>query len=174
MYEVEVKAKARKGTGKKIRDIARAAGAESQEDTYFTHPCRDFAETDEALRIRSAKGKLTLTYKGAKLDAQTKSRREIETEASPELFGILENLGFKKLMKVRKVRSYYRLGKTTISIDEVSGLGTFFEIEQKAKTIREYGVAKQEVLSLLKTLGCSPSDSMTKSYLELLLEKRKH
>jgi adenylate cyclase class 2 len=38
-----------------------------QKDTYFNHPNRDFAETDEALRIREADGKTFFTYKGPKM-----------------------------------------------------------------------------------------------------------
>src|SRR5688572_28544694 len=40
-----------------------------QSDEYFAHPARDFAKTDEALRIRTSGGKSFVTYKGPKLDA---------------------------------------------------------------------------------------------------------
>ena len=49
-----------------------------QVDTYFSHPARDFAATDEALRIRSIDQENFVTYKGPKLDATTKTRREID------------------------------------------------------------------------------------------------
>src|SRR3954468_18985093 len=49
-----------------------------QSDQYFAHPCRDFAKTDEALRIRKVEAKAFVTYKGPKLDTTTKTRREIE------------------------------------------------------------------------------------------------
>lgn len=54
MYEVEVKVPADHGA---VRDALAAAGAERREvvaqaDTYFDAPDRDFAETDEALRVR--------------------------------------------------------------------------------------------------------------------------
>src|SRR6187401_1493860 len=49
-----------------------------QTDCYYAHPARDFAATDEALRIRSVGGESFVTYKGPKLDAATKTRREIE------------------------------------------------------------------------------------------------
>ena len=41
-------------------------------------PCRDFAQTDEALRIRTVGDTSFVTYKGPKLDATTKTRRELE------------------------------------------------------------------------------------------------
>ncbi len=57
---------------------ARPHGECRQEDRYFNHPGRDFAATDEALRIRSVGNDNFVTYKGPKLSGPTKSRREIE------------------------------------------------------------------------------------------------
>ena len=54
--------------------------AELQVDQYFAHPARDFARTDEALRIRRVGQFNYITYKGPKLDATTKTRREIEQQ----------------------------------------------------------------------------------------------
>src|SRR5690349_9059356 len=59
-------------------------GAVEQVDRYFAHPCRDFATTDEALRIRSNGGRSFVTYKGAKIDTITKTRHEIELPLDPE------------------------------------------------------------------------------------------
>ncbi len=61
---------------------ATIAAPQSEVDVYFAHPARDFAKTDEALRIRR-KGSLNfITYKGPKIDAATKTRREIELPLS--------------------------------------------------------------------------------------------
>ncbi len=49
-----------------------------QIDRYFAHPSRDFAATDEALRIRTSGECSWLTYKGPKIDSTTKTRREID------------------------------------------------------------------------------------------------
>ena len=48
-----------------------------QIDQYFAHPVRDFAQTDEALRIRRVGDLNFVTYKGPKLDSTTKTRREL-------------------------------------------------------------------------------------------------
>src|SRR5690242_8827045 len=47
-------------------------------DHYFNAPDRDFARTDEALRLRRIDAANFVTYKGPKQDAQTKTRTEIE------------------------------------------------------------------------------------------------
>ena len=54
MYEVELKVRAEHDRVRpRIESIgAEPAGAVSQVDTYYDHPVREFAETDEALRIR--------------------------------------------------------------------------------------------------------------------------
>src|SRR6516162_2725993 len=50
----------------------------SESDRYFNAPDRDFARTDEALRIRSIGKRNFITYKGPKTDRQTKTRTELE------------------------------------------------------------------------------------------------
>ncbi|MFB6073835.1 MAG: class IV adenylate cyclase [Haloarculaceae archaeon] len=54
MYEVEVKVRAEHAPVERALDAAGAAflGSVTQEDTYYDAPHRDFAATDEALRIR--------------------------------------------------------------------------------------------------------------------------
>lgn len=53
-------------------------GTAKQVDRYFGHPSRDFAATDEALRLRSTPDGVVITWKGPRLDATAKTRREIE------------------------------------------------------------------------------------------------
>lgn len=76
-------------------------------DTYFQHPSRDFVQTDEALRIRRhltfhgtkagsvperVEAEAFMTFKGPRLDASVKIRRELELpltvsqELPPERF----------------------------------------------------------------------------------------
>ncbi len=73
---------------------------EEQVDRYLAHPGRDFSRTDEALRLRRSGEHHYITYKGPKLDATTKTRREIEVElpagdaATADMADLLEALGF--------------------------------------------------------------------------------
>ena len=137
-----------------------------EEDYYYSHPCRDFLATDEALRIRvPTQGKPRITYKGPRLPgAGLKERMEIEVEAPPELQRILEALGFYPTLTVRKTRSYYRLGKAKITLDEVEGLGCFIEVEAgDEKTIKS---------TLLKIGVTGPL--IHESYAELLAKRRHH
>jgi inorganic triphosphatase YgiF len=57
---------------------ARPDGGVIEEDHYFNAPHRDFAQTDEALRIRRIGPHSQLTYKGPKHAGPTKTRTELE------------------------------------------------------------------------------------------------
>ena len=139
-------------------------------DRYFTHPCRDFGSTDEALRVRRSDGAFILTYKGPKLGGMSKTR--IEEEAAVQdgdaLEKILEHLGFRLFGEVRKERLLYRLGETELCFDRIEELGDFVELERRG-TERE--IVEKELFALAAELGLSRFE--TRSYLELLIERRR-
>lgn len=122
---------------------ARAHGTRTQVDTYFAHPTRDFASTDEALRLRADGDELRVTYKGPKLDPPLKTREEIELALQtdhPTASRLLERLGFRVAAEVRKRREEWTLdGDLTVhvTIDEVDGLGTFCEVEVASQTVED-------------------------------------
>ena len=150
----------------------------AQRDHYFNHPARDFARTDEALRLRQSGPDSFITYKGPKLDAATKTRREIELPLPsgaaergdwPELLGAL---GFRSVADVRKQRRYGRLKRGTwmaeIVLDEVEGVGTYCEIELQAED-GELESAKSCLADIAKELALDAAER--RSYLELLLDR---
>ncbi len=143
-----------------------------QRDTYYRHPSRDFAVTDEALRIREEEGRSFITYKGPKLDRETKSREELEVPlVDPhDLGGLLLRLGFEPVAVVEKRRRGYLMGTLEVTVDEVKGLGFFLEVEAKECDDLEEG--KRRVLGLLESLGLDQMER--KSYLEMLLERGSH
>lgn len=165
MLEVEVKAPSHLGVRQKLMLLgARKLKAESQTDTYFNSPLHDFSETDEALRVRKVGRKHFLTYKGPKLDSETKMREEIEFSVSPKIFDILKKLGFVEAAVVRKRRETFSLEGLLVCLDCVEGLGDFIEIEgcdQKDK---------KKIFSLLRKLGIERDSCTRLSYLELLLD----
>lgn len=145
-----------------------------EEDTYYQHPCRDFAETDEALRIRQVDGRYELTYKGPKrvIDG-SKARKEITIQlpSATQMARLLEALGFRPVAVVRKHRDYYKLGDIVVSLDEVEGLGCFLEAEYSGGGGPEE--AARAIREALEKLGVSSYESTTKSYLELILESKR-
>jgi adenylate cyclase, class 2 len=151
-----------------------------QVDCYFAHPQRDFARTDEALRLRRVGELNYITYKGPKLDATTKTRREIEIPLAPgpqaatEAASLLEALGFTRVAEVRKRRIHSKLRwqdrEISVSLDHIAELGDFIELE--IVTHQDDMAAARECLdSLAGRLGLA--NSQRRSYLELLLDARK-
>ena len=71
MIEAEVKARidSFEEMEKGLEDLgAVKTKTEFQEDIYFQSPIVDFADTDEALRIRTTDNDIFITYKGPKLN----------------------------------------------------------------------------------------------------------
>ena len=175
MIEVEVKVQVFLKTSEVLQRLQKLGAlfieSVEQEDIYFSHPCKDFRKSDEALRLRIEEGKAKLTYKGPKLSHLSKTRLELEApiEDARRVSEILEKLGFKPLPAIRKKRYHLKLSDLDIYVDEVYGLGVFIELE---KTIPEGAFTDIEtsLLSLINELF-PPCRLERRSYLELLLEK---
>jgi adenylate cyclase class 2 len=152
-----------------------------QVDTYFRHPARDFAVTDEALRIRRVNDQCCITYKGPKIDATTKTRRELELDLPrqattyDDFCELLEALGFQRVADVRKRRRKARLqwlGKEVeVALDNVELVGVFVELEVAAD-VATLDAARLCVSQLAQRLCLSENER--RSYLELLLNARTH
>jgi adenylate cyclase class 2 len=179
MYEVELKVATEHDP---VREQLKTLGADRQQrvrqtDTYYDAPHRDFAETDEAIRIRSerdlANGGVTvkLTYKGPLVEAESKTRKEYETvvESRDAVKGILDGLGFTPAFTVTKERIFYELEGYSVMLDDVADLGSFVEVEIEAETIEP---AREGAISLLRDLGLDPAQQLRTSYLGLLMDTR--
>lgn len=150
-----------------------------ERDIYFQHPCRDFGQTDEALRLRQTGDDAFVTYKGPKTDPATKTRLEIDiplagsATALPKWQELFRQLGFQPVAEVVKSRRRgfvdWRGKKVQVCVDQVEGLGCFLELELSASN-GEIQAARELVLSLAERLGFGRSER--RSYLELLLEKK--
>jgi adenylate cyclase class 2 len=157
-----------------------------QIDRYFAHPCRDFAQTDEALRLRRVGDEVAVTWKGPRLDSAAKTRRELElgVAAVPPLPGgpcdgqaaldrwtdLLEALGFRRVRDVAKrrwpARVLWQGTEVEVARDTVAGLGEFLELELLAAE-GEVPRAAAAIESLAHELGCGEQER--RSYLELLI-----
>ena len=176
MIEVEVKAKISsfEEIEQKLDEIgATKTKKEFQEDIYFNSPVVDFAQTDEALRIRTTKENdntnIFITYKGPKIDSASKTRKEIEMgiDDSKKCSDIFEEIGFKKVRTVRKNRQYYTYENFEISLDDIEGLDPYMEIEIGLEDDEDYSEAQDKIFELFKKLDITDGFERT-SYLELL------
>ena len=150
------------------------------EDVYLNHPARDFAQTNEAFRIRRIGDENRITYKGPRRSGPTKTREEIEIPFAPgpdqfqQLVRLLENLGFRPVATVRKRRQTFHLKfqehELEILLDTAEGLGPFAEIEALASSEADLPAAQQAVLALSGLLGLTAVEP--RSYLKMILENR--
>lgn len=182
--QFEVEQKFRVENIEDVRDHAETLGAAfappmTQIDQYFAHPARDYSETDEALRIRRVADQNVVTYKGPKLDATTKTRRELELpieagDEGAERFGqLLLALGFTPVAEVSKRRHSARLKwrdkSIEIALDDVGSLGWFVELEVLADET-ELDTARAAIASLAIKLGLT--DNERAGYMELLFQAK--
>jgi adenylate cyclase class 2 len=182
-FEVEVKYRAVDHdhlVGQLARRGAIATGVVDQQDTYLSHPARDFARTNEAFRIRRLGEENRITYKGPRHAGPTKTREEIEipvASGQDQLGGLLrlfENLGFRPVATIRKRRETFRLTfqghELEIALDLAEGLGAFAEIEAFAGAEADLPRAQQAVLALAGELGLTEVEP--RSYLRMVLEQQ--
>ncbi|GAB3694541.1 class IV adenylate cyclase [Halorubrum pallidum] len=194
MYEVEIKVPADVDT---VRERLRRADADRvdarrQRDVYYDAPHRDFARTDEALRLRretplsasragatgsgsdseeDATETTKLTYKGPLVDEESKTRVEHETGVDDDeaAAGIFAGLGFEPAATVEKRREFWRFEGYTVTLDRVDGLGEFVEIEREVETESAVASARDAAFDVLATLGLDGAEQVRTSYLGLLL-----
>jgi len=155
---------------------AHPAPPTTERDLYFNHPSRDFRETDEALRLRWDGSEASLTYKGQLLDQVSKSREELELELTGEAAletarRILSLLGFVEVGEVEKRRTKAAIVfeglPVLVTIDEVTGVGLFAELEASAER-ETYEPVRDQLIKLAGSLGLTRGER--RSYLQLLME----
>jgi adenylate cyclase class 2 len=147
-------------------------------DSYFNAPDRDFAQTDEAVRVRRVGNVTVLTYKGPKIDTATKTRTEIELpladgpSSAADAVRFLSALGYRPVAVVTKHRTVYHFTRHGFPVhacfDDVGAVGRYVEIEVMAEPA-QLDAAKAAVMTTATELGLT--DHERRSYLRLLLEK---
>ena len=189
MYEVELKFHVADAAAleRQLADLGgRFASPIEQIDRYFAHPARDFAVTDEALRLRRVGDDVAITWKGPRLGVGAKTREELElgvaavTSPAGTASGsdtidrwttLLEALGFRQVREVAKRRRPVRVAWNGVEIeaavDHVAGIGDFVELELLAEA-DGVSQATEQLESLAAALGCTHPER--RSYLELMLE----
>jgi adenylate cyclase class 2 len=180
-YEVEIKF--RSVDHEQLQGLLEARNAQAdstvvQEDTYLSHPSRDFAETHEAFRLRRIGSENRITYKGPRQTGPTKTREEIEIvfsegdEAFDQMSRLLAHLGFEPVATIRKSRRTFHLTeqshKIEVTLDRAQGLGDFAEVEALAANQSDLPAAQAAVLAVAGQLGLTEVEN--KSYLRMAIE----
>ena len=181
MLEVEMKFRVADWTAIIAKLEATGAVPEPRrEDTdhYFNAPDRDFAQTDEAVRLRRIGAENYLTYKGPKIDTVTKSRPEIElrladgSQTAADAVRFLSSLAYRPVAVVSKFRQVYTFQRDDFTLsaclDDVGAVGRYVELEILADESR-YELARAVLLKAVEEFGLVEHER--RSYLRLLLEQ---
>jgi adenylate cyclase class 2 len=195
MYEVELKLRAdHDPVRRRLMELdVRRTGTVSQVDVYYDAPHREFASTDEALRVREERTvheptdavrrgewdespeevRTRLTYKGPLVDDASKTRREFETCVADgtALSKLLDALGFEPAARVRKEREEFEFDGYAVTLDSVEGVGEFVEVD-RAVPESEVAAARERAFEVVAELGLDPDATIRTSYMEMVLEAR--
>jgi adenylate cyclase, class 2 len=161
----------------RLREWGATASADQTEaDHYLNAPDRDFARTDEALRLRRIGDQNFLTYKGPRKDTTSKTRTEIEVPCpagaaiAESYLRLFQQLGYRPTAVVRKHRRIFEFSRHGFTmhacLDDVDQVGSFIELEIVVEET-EYEAAHAAVLRTANELNLGPTE--TRSYLEQLL-----
>ncbi|MHA1775862.1 MAG: hypothetical protein DRO88_10260 [Promethearchaeia archaeon] len=136
--------------------------------------------------------RIDLTYKGPKESGVVKSRKEIicNLDNSEAMEKILTSIGFFLRCIIDKHRDVFKIQYSSsievpieVLVDHVEGLSgayleaeimvpsTMEEIDKTNNAVMDKDRATEILLDFIGKLGYSASDSITKSYLEMVLEK---
>ncbi len=163
-----------------LRNGAELIADQDEHDLYYNAPHRDFAVTDEALRIRYLTNQTcgksmppNVTYKGPKVGREGfKSREEIivDLSSAEDYCLILERLGFHLTAEVIKHREIYQCRNAIVTLDNLPGVGTFSEIEASFSLTEDQAIS---VINQTADMAGIHGERLTKSYLEIMLDSRK-
>ncbi len=179
MKDVEIEIQVRVSDAAKLRRFLKEKAkyiAESyQKDEYFTPVHRDFVGTKpvaEWLRLRES-GKGVITYKNWHYGADGKSAYCDEYETMVDDVGqmrkIFDALNIKPIITVEKTRRSWRYKDYEISLDQVTGLGDFVEVEYKAHANYDPKTITNEMVQFLKQIDCGKIERNFVGYPFMLL-----
>jgi adenylate cyclase class 2 len=169
MLETEVKIRIQ--DPKAVREKLLALGAliardrVLEENTLYDFPAGTLKSGRQALRLRKAGKRATLTFKGSPQKSRSfKVREEFETGVgdSGQLRKILKALDFRPTFSYRKHRTLLRRGHLVICLDETP-VGAFIEIEGK----------RHEITRFARALGFGRADFIQADYIELIEREKK-
>lgn len=168
MVETEIKIRIQDPKTARLRllDLGAAVVQERtlEVNTLYDFPAAALREGHKALRLRVARKRATLTFKGQPQKSRSfKVREEFETGVrnAGQLRKILKALDLHPSYSYRKHRTVLRKGRLVVCLDETS-VGDFLELEGK----------RHEIVRFAKSLGFTRADFIRKDYIELMAEEK--
>lgn len=130
---------------------------------------RTFKVGDPVTRIREVNGSSTLTFKRAINSQGDTIEHEMTVEPASEAEDFLLEIGYKSVTDVDKIRTEFKLNNVTVSLDEVTSLGNFVEVEILCNEGEEE-LAQENIARIAKEIGLNAEDIEKKKYDQLISE----
>ena len=110
-----------------------------EQNYIFDDKDNNLMKKDVALRLRKAGSDVTLTYKGASMDSDSKTREEIVTkvECFDKMGKVLDKLGLSLFRVYEKKRKRFSNGSAEIVLEKIPFIGNWLEIEGESDTINK-------------------------------------
>ena len=121
-------------------------------------------EGDIIIRIRHMKDKAQLNLKQQRSHELDNLEYETVVDDPEAMHKILETLGWKPVVEVKKLRRKGKLGEYEICLDEVEKLGTFVELEKLTDDSANPAEVEEELFKELESLGLSRAQKETRGY----------
>ncbi|MBX7546679.1 class IV adenylate cyclase [Streptomyces sp. tea 10] len=148
-------------------------------DTYYSRPDVDYMQTVECLRVRRRGDFCEITYKPPSTEATHSSGGVISKKETNVLLAfdqaqradqLLENIGMRRLVQVRKHRAAYRHPQhpnVSVNIDTVAGVGVFVETEVISA---DPETASHTVATIERRLGVADLPTVELPYRDLAMD----
>ena len=137
-----------------------------QDDTFF--PC---ASGRLKLRAFSATDGQLIFYRRSDEAGLKESFYLISPTSSPDTLREALTLAYGQAGRVRKLRTFFLVGRTRIHLDRVEDLGHFLELEVVMAEDERSTAGVAVAHALLDKLGISPSRLIDGAYVDLLRER---
>jgi adenylate cyclase, class 2 len=167
--EIEVKVPARDlaQVRERLRESGGVLRAPEHEESNFLYDDheRTLSGSGRTVRLRRAKGRTILTYKGpARFEggAKVREEREVDVSDAGEAEAILAGLGLQPRFRYDKRREEWNCEDCVVALD-TTPIGTFVEIEGDPTAIRK----------LIARLGLDFREAIPYSYAELYQRRRR-
>ena len=156
-------------------------GTKETLDIYYYDPKRSNLKPDvnnqinECLRLRTSNNKYSITYKVDKFDDNGKWLYSDEYETNVEdinmLMCILDNMGFKELLRIHNIKEEYMFDEYNIVFEDVKDLGYFLEVEYCTNEEIDVKSKKIEIDKFIKTLNLNVSEELNMGKPEMIIRK---
>ncbi len=129
-------------------------------------------EGDIILRIRKQDNKAEFNLKQQRTSELDNIEHETKVDNPEALHQILQTLGWKPEVEVKKIRRKGKLGEYEICLDDVEKLGTYVELEKLVEDNADPNKIQEELLQVLESFGIPRSNLEVRGYDTMIFQLR--